>query len=59
MSREEARAQGRYDAPPSNQLNSPKKIPNPVRVAMAEAPKNPEGQAMDRKRICPVEPVLG
>ena len=56
---EEAHAPRRYDSRPLDKLQSPRRLRDPVWVAMAEKLKRPEGRALDRRRLCPVEPVFG
>jgi len=57
--REDAHAQRRYDYRPLDKIKRPKRITDPVLVAMAEKLKSPEGRALDRRRVCTVEPVFG
>jgi len=57
--REDAHAQRRYDYRPLDKIKRPKRITDPVLVAMAEKLKSPEGRALDRRQTCTVEPVFG
>jgi len=57
--REEAHAQRRYDYRPLDKIQSPRRLSDPVLVAMAEKLTRPEGRALDRRRGCTVEPVFG
>ena len=57
--REDAHAERRYDWRPLDKIKAPKKITDPVLVAMAQKLKTPEGKATYRKRACTVEPVFG
>ena len=42
-----------------DKIKAPKKITDPVLVAMADKLKTPEGKATYRQRACTVEPVFG
>jgi hypothetical protein len=57
--REDAHAQRRYDYRPLDRIKPPKKITDPVLVAMADKLKTPEGKNIYRQRACTVEPVFG
>jgi transposase len=57
--REDAHAERRYDYRPLEKIKTPKKLTDPVLVAMAEKLKTAEGKARYRKRACTVEPVFG
>ena len=57
--REEAHVQRRYDDRPLDKRKSPKRLRDPVLVAMANKLKTPEGRALYRRRVCTVEPVFG
>jgi transposase len=57
--REDAHAERRYDYRPPDKIAAPKKIVDPLLVAMAEKLKTPEGKAKYRKRASTVEPVFG
>lgn len=57
--REDAHAERRYDYRPLDQIKPPKKITDPVRLAMADKLKTPEGKNLYRQRACTVEPVFG
>jgi transposase len=57
--REDAHAERRYDYRPLDRIKPPKKITDPVLVAMADKLKSPEGKAIYRKRACTVEPTFG
>lgn len=57
--REDAHAERRYDYRPLERIQTPKKLTNPVLVAMAEKLKTTEGKARYRKRACTEEPVFG
>lgn len=57
--REGAHAERRYDYRPSEKIQPPKTITDPVLLAMAEKLKTAEGKALYRKRACTVEPVFG
>lgn len=57
--REDAHAERRYDYRPLEKLNPPKKIVDPVLVAMAEKLKTRAGRALYQKRARTVEPVFG
>jgi hypothetical protein len=56
---EEAHAPRRYDDRLLDKVKSPRRLRDPVWVAMAEKLKTPEGQAPDRRRLCTVEPAFG
>ena len=55
----DAHAQRRYEYRPLDKIKRPKRLKDPVLVAMAEKLKRPEGRALDRRRVCTVEPVFG
>jgi hypothetical protein len=57
--REDAHAPRRYDYRPLDKVKTPRRLKDPVLVAMAEKLKSPEGRAVDRRRVCTVEPVFG
>ena len=57
--REDAHAERRYDYRPLERIKPPKRLTDPVLVAMADKLKTEEGKARYRKRACTVEPVLG
>jgi hypothetical protein len=57
--REDAHAQQRYEYRPLDKVKSPRRLRDPVLVAMAEKLKSPEGRALYRRRVCTVEPVFG
>lgn len=57
--REDAHAERRYDYRPAERRQPPRKVVDPVLVAMAEKLKTPEGKAIYRKRASTVEPVFG
>jgi transposase len=57
--REDAHAQRRYDYRPLEKIKRPKRLRDPVLVAMAEKLESPEGRALYRRRACTVEPVFG
>jgi len=57
--REDAHAERRYDYRPLDKMKPPKKITDPVLVAMADKLKTEEGRALYRKRACTVEPTFG
>ena len=57
--REDAHAERRYDFRPPDKLKPPKKLVDPVLVAMADKLKTAEGKAIYRKRASTVEPVFG
>lgn len=57
--REDAHAERRYDYRPLDQIKPPKKITDPVLLAMADKLKTPEGRKIYRQRACTVEPVFG
>gem|GEM_PF-425588 len=57
--RAEAHAPRRYDDRPLDKVRSPRRLRDPVWVAMAEKLKTPEGRALDRRRLCTVEPAFG
>ena len=59
MDREEAHVQRRYDDRPPDKIKSPKRLRDPVWVAMADKLKSPEGRALYWRRVCTVEPVIG
>ena len=57
--REDAHAERRYDFRPPEKIKKPKKLTDPVLLAMDEKLKTPEGKALYRQRACTVEPVFG
>lgn len=57
--REDAHAERRYDYRPLDQIASPKKITDPVLLAMADKLQTPTGKLMYRQRASTVEPVFG
>ena len=57
--REDAHAERRYDFRPPDKIKLPKKLVDPVLVAMADKLKTAEGKAIYRKRASTVEPVFG
>jgi len=57
--REDAHAGRRYDFRPLDKIKPPKKLVDPVLVAMAEKLKTAEGKAIYRQRASTVEPVFG
>ena len=57
--REDAHAERRYDYRPPDKIKPPKKITDPVLVAMAEKLRTEEGRKLYRRRACTVEPVFG
>lgn len=57
--REDAHAERRYDFRPPDKIAAPKKIVDPVLVAMAEKLKTAEGKKIYRRRAGTVEPVFG
>lgn len=57
--REDAHAERRYDFRPAEKIKPPKKLVDPVLVAMAGKLKTEEGREIYRQRACTVEPVLG
>ena len=57
--REDAHAERRYDFRPPDKIKPPKKLVDPVLVAMADKLKTAEGKAIYRKRASTVEPVFG
>ena len=57
--REDAHAERRYDFRPLDKIAAPKKIVDPVLVAMAEKLKTEEGRKKYRRRASTVEPVFG
>ena len=59
VQREDANAERRYDYRPPDKIKAPKKVTDPVLVAMADKLKSAEGKAIYRKRACTVEPVFG
>ena len=56
--REEAHAQRRYDYRPLDKVKRPRRLRDPVLVAMAEKLTRPEGRTLYRRRVCTVEPGL-
>lgn len=59
VQREEAHAQRRYDFGPPEKVKKPKRLTDPVLVAMAEKLKTAAGRALYRLRACTIEPVFG
>ena len=57
--REDAHAERRYDYRPAEQIKPPKKIIDPVLLAMADQLKTEEGRKKYRRRASTVEPVFG
>ena len=57
--REDAQAERRYDYRPPEKIKPPKKIIDPMLLAMAAKLKTRQGQAIYRKRVSTVEPVFG
>ena len=57
--REDAHAERRYDYRPADQSKPPKKIVDPVLLAMAAKLKTEEGRKQYRRRASTVEPVFG
>lgn len=57
--REDAHAERRYDFRPPDKIKPPKKLVDPVLLAMADKLKTAEGKAIYRQRACTVEPVFG
>ena len=57
--REDAHAQRRYEYRPLDKVKNPRKLKDPVLVAMAKKLKRPEGRALYRRGVCTVEPVFG
>lgn len=57
--REDAHAERRYDYRPADRIQPPKKIVDPVLVAMADKLKTEEGRKKYRRRASTVEPVFG
>lgn len=57
--REDAHAERRYDYRPLDRIKPPKKITDPVLVAMADKLKTQKGRALYRQRACTVEPTFG
>ena len=57
--REDAHAERRYDFRPAEKIKPPKKLVDPVLVAMAGKLKTEEGREIYRQRACTVEPVFG
>ena len=57
--REDAHAERRYDFRPPDKIKPPKKLVDPVLVAMADKLKTAEGKAIYRQRASTVEPVFG
>ena len=57
--REDAHAERRYDYRPPDKIKPPKKIVDPVLLAMAAKLRTEEGRKMYRRRACTVEPVFG
>lgn len=59
VQREDTHAQRRYDDRPPDKIKPPKKIMDPVLIAMAEKLRTEEGRKIYRRRACTVEPVFG
>ena len=57
--REDAHAERRYDFRPADRIKAPKKIVDPVLMAMADKLKTEEGRKKYRRRASTVEPVFG
>jgi len=57
--REDAHAPRCYEYRPLDKIKMPKRLRDPVLVAMAEKLKSLKGRALDRRRGCTVEPVFG
>jgi transposase len=57
--REDAHAERRYDYRPAERIKPPKKITDPVLIAMAEKLKTGPGREIYRQRARTVEPVFG
>jgi transposase len=57
--REDAHAERHYDFRPPEKLPTPRKLTEPVLVAMTDKLKTAEGKAIYRKRASTVEPVFG
>lgn len=57
--REDAHAERRYDYRPLDKIKPPKKLVDPVLLAMAAKLQTPEGKAIYRQRASTVEPVFG
>lgn len=57
--REDAHAERRYDYRPQGRVGQPRKVTDPVLLAMEAKLKSEAGKAMYRKRACSVEPVFG
>jgi transposase len=57
--REDAHAERRYDYRPLDKIKPPRKITDPVLLAMAQKLKTEAGRAIYRLRACTVEPVFG
>lgn len=57
--REDAHAERRYDYRPAEHRQPPRKVVDPVLVAMAEKLRTPKGKSIYRKRASTVEPVFG
>jgi transposase len=57
--REDAHAERKYDFRPLDKLKPPKKLVDPVLIAMAQKLKTEAGKAIYRKRASTVEPVFG
>lgn len=59
VQREDANAERRYDYRPPDKIKTPKKVIDPVLVAMADKLKSAEGKVIYRQRACTVEPAFG
>jgi transposase len=59
VQREETHTERRYDYRPPEQLTPPKRIIDPLLLAMAAKLKTPEGRKLYRQRASTVEPVFG
>jgi hypothetical protein len=57
--REDAHAQRRYEYRPLDKIKRPKRLRDPVLVAMTKKLRSLEGRALDRRRACTLEPVFG
>ena len=57
--RGDAHAERRYDYRPLDKIKPPKRVTDPLLLAMAEKLKTAAGRALYRRRACTVEPVFG
>lgn len=57
--REDAHAERRYEFRPPEKISPPKKVTDPVLLAMAQKLRTPAGKKMYRQRASTVEPVFG